>query len=99
MAGRLQVPSKIGETQTKLTWKNETREWQMPLVESLEASFSQTHENELVSQPLLSSSSRRLATRNGPQRFRKTIAQTAYALQGRSRKIYALIKPFLSFLS
>ena len=27
----MQVPSKIGETQTKLTWKNETREWQMPL--------------------------------------------------------------------
>ena len=37
----------------------------MPLVESLEVSFSQTHENGLVSQPLLPSSNARLA---GPWR-------------------------------
>ena len=65
MAGGLQVPSKIDETQTKLTRKNETQERRLPLVESLEASFSQTHENGLVSQPLLPSSNARLA---GPWR-------------------------------
>ena len=54
--------------------------------------------NGLVLQPLLPSSCGRLATRNDPQRFRKTMAPTAYTLQGRSRKIYALIEPFLSFL-
>lgn len=61
-------------------------------------SFSQTHEDERISLLLLPSSSERLATQISPRRFRKAIAPTAYALQGRSRKIYALIEPFLSFL-
>lgn len=70
----------------------------MPLVESLEVSFSQTHEDGQILLLLLPSSCGRLATRNGPQRFRKTMAPAAYALQGCSRKIYALIEPFLPFL-
>ena len=49
MAGGLQVPSIIDETQTKLTRKNETQKCRTPLVESLEVSFPQARAGGKVS--------------------------------------------------